>query len=301
MGSQNEQLSDDSRRSDNERAYLRITNEAEVNTLTSAFLGEKQALYKISQHDEERFYKINNKTIDELLAIAGGERPFYNLMLVGEHISMAEYAEIQQSDKFTFSVEMDFDYNTALVYTVNNGLGGIDESNRTDNNVSFETVNLAQYNIPIQENAVSSENNDITHDEQLSFFGSSVPITSEKKTQNSDIDKNSDIIENNNKINYRFSEDFSVESGAKSKYHANVEAIKTLKTLEKENRIATSEEQEILAHYVGWGGITQAFDERNEKWSKEYIELKELLTPDEYRSARASVRTAFYTESFICR
>ena len=263
--------------------------------MTSAFSGEKQALYKISQHDEERFYKIKNKTIDELLAIAGGEKPFYNLMSAGEQISISEYAEIQQSDKFTFSVEMDFDYNTALVYTVNNGLGGIDESNRTDNNVSFETVNLS-----IPKNTVSAENNDITHDEQLSFFGSSVPITPEKKIQNSDIDKNSDIIDNDNKINYHFSEDFSVESGAKSKYHANVEAIKTLKTLEKENRIATSEEQEILAHYVGWGGITQAFDERNEKWSKEYTELKELLTPDEYRSARASVRTAFYTESFIC-
>ncbi len=124
-------------------------------------------------------------------------------------------------------------------------------------------------------------------------------------TQNDDIihkesSADSDIHDNDNKINYHFSKDFSVKSGAKSKYQENIAAIKTLKILEKENRNATPEEQEILAHYVGWGGITQAFDERNEKWSKEYTELKELLTPDEYRSARASVRTAFYTESFIC-
>ncbi|MDE5854497.1 MAG: hypothetical protein K2H19_05485, partial [Ruminococcus sp.] len=131
----------------------------------------------------------------------------------------------------------------------------------------------------IDKNEYITQNNDIIHKESLADF---------------------DVPDNNNKINYHFSEDFSVENGAKSKYQTNITAIKTLKILEKENRNATPEEQEILAHYVGWGGITQAFDERNEKWSKEYTELKELLTPDEYRSARASVRTAFYTESFIC-
>lgn len=74
-----------------------------------------------------------------------------------------------------------------------------------------------------------------------------------------------------------------------------MDAIKTLKQLESEGRNATPEEQEILARYAGWGGTSQAFDEKNESWRKEYAELKTLLAPEEYREARATVNTAFYT------
>lgn len=83
--------------------------------------------------------------------------------------------------------------------------------------------------------------------------------------------------------------------GGKTRYQWNVEAVKTLKQLESEGRNATPEEQEILARYAGWGGTSQAFDEKNESWRKEYAELKTLLTPEEYREARATVNTAFYT------
>lgn len=83
--------------------------------------------------------------------------------------------------------------------------------------------------------------------------------------------------------------------GEKTRYKWNVDAIKTLKAVEAENRHATPEEQEILARYAGWGGASQAFDEKNESWQKEYAELKSLLTPEEYREARATVTTAFYT------
>ncbi len=83
--------------------------------------------------------------------------------------------------------------------------------------------------------------------------------------------------------------------GEKARYKWNVDAIKTLKQIETENGHATPEEQEILARYAGWGGTSQAFDEKSESWRKEYAELKELLTPEEYREARATVTTAFYT------
>lgn len=83
--------------------------------------------------------------------------------------------------------------------------------------------------------------------------------------------------------------------GEKTRYKWNIEAVKTLKQLESEGRNATPEEQKILAKYAGWGGTSQAFDEKNESWQKEYAELKELLTPEEYREARATVTTAFYT------
>lgn len=87
--------------------------------------------------------------------------------------------------------------------------------------------------------------------------------------------------------------------GPKGRYHQNAEAIQCLKQIEHENRTATPEEKLILSYYVGWGGISQAFDKDNEVWNKEYTELKELLTEFEYSDARESVNTAFYTPSLI--
>ena len=87
--------------------------------------------------------------------------------------------------------------------------------------------------------------------------------------------------------------------GPKAKYQANVEAIRLLKKLEASGQNATPEEQEILSRYVGWGGIPQAFDCGNARWSAEYQELKELLTIEEYEAARSSTLTSFYTSPTI--
>lgn len=89
------------------------------------------------------------------------------------------------------------------------------------------------------------------------------------------------------------------EGGVKTKFKANIAAIETLKMLEKENRPATDEEKETLSKYVGWGGIPQAFDNDNDSWAAEYTQLKELLTPQEYRQANASVLDAFYTSPTV--
>lgn len=99
--------------------------------------------------------------------------------------------------------------------------------------------------------------------------------------------------------NFKITGDFIIEGGAKSKFKANSEAIRTLKMIEKENRPATPEEQVILSRYVGWGGLSAAFDSKNEQWSAEYSELKNLLTDEEYNAARASVLDSFYTPPFI--
>ncbi|MBR2208435.1 MAG: DEAD/DEAH box helicase family protein, partial [Synergistaceae bacterium] len=106
---------------------------------------------------------------------------------------------------------------------------------------------------------------------------------------------------NQPRINYRISNDDLGVGGAKSKYHDNIEAIKTLKTIESEDRRATPEEQEILSRYVGWGGIPQAFDENNNDWTKEYSELKNLLTDSEYNAARGSTLNAHYTSPMVAR
>ena len=101
--------------------------------------------------------------------------------------------------------------------------------------------------------------------------------------------------------NYRFPDNFAYPTGPKAKYTANVTAIKTLKQIESEHRHATAEEQDILAHYSGWGGIADAFDSTKENWSREYAELKDLLTEKEYSAARESTLTAFYTEPYIIK
>lgn len=97
-------------------------------------------------------------------------------------------------------------------------------------------------------------------------------------------------------FNYRITDKDAIgKGGLKAKYHDNIEAIKTLKQLETESRKATPEEQAKLVKYVGWGGMPQTFDAYNREWQKEYSELKELLTEEEYTAARGSTLNAHYT------
>lgn len=89
------------------------------------------------------------------------------------------------------------------------------------------------------------------------------------------------------------------EVGKKARFRRNTEAIRVLKQCEEENRFATPEEQQLLAQYVGWGGIPEAFDENNAAWQSEYNELSQLLSDEEYQSARESTLTAFYTPPVV--
>lgn len=97
-------------------------------------------------------------------------------------------------------------------------------------------------------------------------------------------------------VDFYYQEGWSLpEGGSKTRYQCNVAAIRTLKNLEKAGRPATAKEQEILAGYVGWGGLANAFNSRKVTWKKEYKELRELLSEKEYNQARKSVTTSFYT------
>nr|WP_244324542.1 hypothetical protein [Sporofaciens musculi] len=108
-------------------------------------------------------------------------------------------------------------------------------------------------------------------------------------------------LERREKINFHITDDDLGAGGPKQKFRANMDAILLLKTLEQESRLATPEEQETLSHFVGWGGIPAAFDDKNEAWAAEYAELKAALTPDEYREARASTLNAFYTSPTVIK
>ena len=99
--------------------------------------------------------------------------------------------------------------------------------------------------------------------------------------------------------NFHITDDHLGEGGAKQKYARNIEAIRTLFKLEEEHRGATAEEQQVLSQYVGWGGLPDAFDPDKSNWSKEYTELKGLLSEDEYAAARGSVLNAHYTSPTV--
>lgn len=116
------------------------------------------------------------------------------------------------------------------------------------------------------------------------------------------IDENGHVVSDDaaqKKYNFHYNLWEMGKGGAKTRYQWNMDSIRTLKQIESENRLATPEEQRILSKFVGWGGLSQAFDDNNESWSKEYEELKELLTDEEYSAARATVNNAFYTSPEI--
>lgn len=100
---------------------------------------------------------------------------------------------------------------------------------------------------------------------------------------------------------YHITDDALGEGGPKAKFRANVAAIRLLKEVEGAGRLATPEEQEVMAHYVGWGGLPDAFRDDKPEWAKEYAELKELLTDEEYRSAKGSTLNAHYTSPVVIK
>ena len=101
--------------------------------------------------------------------------------------------------------------------------------------------------------------------------------------------------------NFVIGDSLDLPNGEKSRYKANVEAIRLVKQLEVDGRYATEAEQVILSKYVGWGGLANAFDQRKAEWSKEFAELKELLTDEEYSSARGSTLNAHYTDISVIK
>ena len=101
--------------------------------------------------------------------------------------------------------------------------------------------------------------------------------------------------------NFHITDDHLGEGGAKQKYARNIQAVRTLFKLEQEHRGATAEEQQVLSRYVGWGGLADAFDPGKDSWTKEYAELKGLLSEDEYAAARSSTLNAHYTSPTVIR
>ncbi|AHF09017.1 N-6 DNA methylase [Dehalobacter restrictus] len=127
----------------------------------------------------------------------------------------------------------------------------------------------------------------------------------QQQTQHGKISKVSNNIQPETskqpRVNFRITSDNLGVGGQKTKYGWNFAAIRLLNQLEEQSRLATPEEKETLSKYVGWGSLPQVFDGQNSQWAKEYAELKELLTEDEYTSARASTLNAHYTSPIVIK
>ena len=149
----------------------------------------------------------------------------------------------------------------------------------------------------VSDDAVSVSVDDIQADtesqETVDFTPKQEPVQQVESLEN---EKN---VAGKTKHNFHYNLWEMEKGGAKTRYQWNMDAIRTLKQIESENRLATPEEQKTLSKFVGWGGLSQAFDENNAGWSKEYAELKDLLSDEEYSAARATVNNAFYTSPEI--
>ena len=145
--------------------------------------------------------------------------------------------------------------------------------------------------------------NEVTPEEQIENIKEQEIIAEKliKKNRNIEYFDLHPEIPTEERNNFRITDDNLGVGTAKEKYRNNVEAIKVLKLCEEQNRYATPEEQQILSKYVGWGGLKSAFEDKNDSWASEYAELKELLTEDEYKDARASSVTAYYTPPVVIR
>lgn len=169
---------------------------------------------------------------------------------------------------------------------------GYDKENSRGNSINRNSIQKEIEKSKLQINMFESQDNRDSFlfpndDEGLDFI---------------EIENIEDLSDEVQPINYKYnSEDEIGVGGLKTKFRNNVEAIKTLKVIENEDRLATIKEQSILARYVGWGGMPQAFDKNSIGWSNEYAELKSILTPEEYNSARASTPNAHYTSPKIIK
>jgi N12 class adenine-specific DNA methylase/adenine-specific DNA methylase len=183
-------------------------------------------------------------------------------------------------------------------FTVSDELieSGIDESGENGNFQDTADYTKSEYRSEDAEEQLPAERQQVATEESIT------PAREQSKPRGhaNQFDPHPEIPQEQ-RHNYRIENDNLGAGSGKTKYRYNVEAIRTLQKIESENRFATPEEQEILAKYVGFGGISQAFDSEHKDWASEYAELKSLLNPEEYASAKASTLNAHYTSPTVIK
>ena len=202
--------------------------------------------------------------------------------------------------------EFDVENNLIIPFYFNNPIVGLEYDLHNDTAPEFETElydyaiqwlgNIKQKGYYLESEQIYKDETKIgvdfyDYDKDHNIIYSSIPSTSHEQNNETPLPQE--------KINYQIIDDHLGAGTPKERYRNNIAAIKLLFSLEEEGRLATKEEQDILAKYVGWGGLSEAFDESKSNWSNEYHELKSLLSEEEYNAARESTLTAFYTPPIV--
>ena len=167
---------------------------------------------------------------------------------------------------------------------------------RTDDYLSSEEMEKYEERQEAQKLADLEEAQQALEAEQIDV---NQPEDKETSETVEEVERREDTVTDIQATNFHITDDELGQGTPKEKFRANIMAIQLLKKCEDENRNATPEEQEILSRYVGWGGLADAFDETKSAWETEYLELKTVLTPEEYAAARASTLNAHYTQPIV--
>ena len=245
----------------------------------SLLRGRGEFIPFLEQHTE--LTKEDEKLLDEIMAT---ESDWYRTAEEAEEKPQANADKVNGSEAPVIEMEQSTDDLIGREIIIDNRKYLIESIGKISGDVSLRDITF-QNNVGFPINRVEK----IGYIQKLLEQEKTVPP--EEKTETLATDRH----------NFRINDDAIGVGGAKEKFRNNMAAINLLHELEIENRLATPEEQEVLSRYVGWGGLSMAFDEHNAAWAEEFKELYASLSPEEYRAAMESTLTAFYTPPVVIK
>ena len=245
----------------------------------SLLRGRDEFIPFLEQHTELK--PEDEKLLDEIMAT---ESDWYRTAEEAEEKPQANADKVNGSEAPVIEMEQSTDDLIGREIIIDNRKYLIESIGKISGDVSLRDITF-QNNVGFPINRVEK----IGYIQKLLEQEKTVPP--EEKTETLATDRH----------NFRITDDAIGVGGAKEKFRNNMAAINLLHELEIENRLATPEEQEVLSRYVGWGGLSKAFDEHNAAWAEEFKELYASLSPEEYRAAMESTLTAFYTPPVVIK
>lgn len=246
----------------------------------SLLRGRDEFIPFLEQHTE--LTQEDEKLLDEIMAT---ESDWYRTAEEAEETPQANADKVNGSEAPVIETEQSTDDLIGREIIIDNRKYLIESIGKISGDVSLRDITF-QNNVGFPINRVEK----IGYIQKL-LEQEKTELPPEEKTETLATDRH----------NFRINDDAIGVGGAKEKFRNNMAAINLLHELEIENRLATPEEQEVLSRYVGWGGLSMAFDEHNAAWAEEFKELYASLSPEEYRAAMESTLTAFYTPPVVIK
>ena len=250
------------------------------NDRESLLRGRDEFIPFLEQHTELK--PEDEKLLDEIMAT---ESDWYRTAEEAEEKPQANADKVNSSEAPVIEMEQSTDDLIGREIIIDNRKYLIESIGKISGDVSLRDITF-QNNVGFPINRVEK----IGYIQKL-LEQEKTELPPEEKTETLATDRH----------NFRINDDAIGVGGAKEKFRNNMAAINLLHELEIENRLATPEEQEVLSRYVGWGGLSMAFDEHNAAWAEEFKELYASLSPEEYRAAMESTLTAFYTPPVVIK